>query len=91
MKKDIHPDNYRLVVFEDLNNGFRILTRSTVASSETTKWSVDNKEYPLVKVHISSASHPFFTGQKTKPSKTSLKMTAACNRTLFLYINRSYN
>ena len=64
MKKDIHPDNYRLVVFEDLNNGFRILTRSTVASSETTKWSVDNKEYPLVKVHISSASHPFFTGQE---------------------------
>lgn len=63
MKKDLHPDNYRLVVFEDLNNGTRILTRSTVASEETTKWE-DGKEYPLVKVHITSASHPFFTGEE---------------------------
>ena len=63
MKKSIHPNNYHLVVFEDLNNGARFLTRSTVASAETTKWE-DNNEYPLVKVHISSASHPFFTGQE---------------------------
>ena len=63
MKKTIHPDNYQLVVFEDLNNGARILTRSTVESKETTKWE-DGKEYPLVKVHISSASHPFFTGEE---------------------------
>lgn len=63
MKKSIHPDNYRLVVFEDLNDGTRILTRSTVASEETTKWE-DGNEYPLVKVHISSSSHPFFTGQE---------------------------
>ncbi len=63
MKKDLHPDNYRLVVFEDLNNGFRFLTRSTAAAEETTKWE-DGKEYPLVKVHVTSASHPFFTGEE---------------------------
>ncbi len=63
MKKSLHPDNYRLVVFEDLNNGFRFLTRSTVAAEEKTKWD-DGKEYPLVKVHITSASHPFFTGEE---------------------------
>lgn len=63
MKKDIHPDNYRHVVFEDLNNGTRILTRSTIATEEKTKWD-DGKEYPLVKVHISSSSHPFFTGEE---------------------------
>lgn len=63
MKKDIHPDNYRLVVFEDLNNGQRILTRSTVASEETTKWE-DGNEYPLVKVHITSFSHPYYTGEE---------------------------
>ena len=63
MKKNIHPTNYRLVVFEDLNDGTRILTRSTVASDETIKWE-DGNEYPLVKVHISSSSHPFYTGQE---------------------------
>ncbi len=63
MKKDIHPTNYRLVVFEDLNDGTRIITKSTVKSEETTKWE-DGNEYPLVKVHISSSSHPFYTGQE---------------------------
>lgn len=63
MKKDIHPKNYRPVVFEDLNNGFRFLTRSTVVTEETIKWE-DGKEYPLVKVHITSQSHPFFTGEE---------------------------
>lgn len=63
MKKDIHPSDYRVVVFEDLNNGTRFLTRSTVASEETIKWE-DGNEYPLVKVHISSSSHPFFTGEE---------------------------
>jgi large subunit ribosomal protein L31 len=63
MKKSLHPDNYRLVVFEDLNNGFRFITRSTVAAEDTTKWE-DGNEYPLVKVHITSASHPFFTGEE---------------------------
>lgn len=62
MKKTIHPDNYRNVVFQDLNNGTTFLTRSTVATEETIK--LDGKEYPLVKVHISSASHPYFTGEE---------------------------
>jgi len=63
MKKDIHPSSYRPVVFEDLNNGFKFLTRSTVATEETTKWE-DGTDYPLVKVHITSTSHPFFTGEE---------------------------
>jgi large subunit ribosomal protein L31 len=63
MKKDLHPDNYQLMVFEDLNNGFRILTRSTAKTEDTTKWE-DGKEYPLLKVHITSASHPFYTGEE---------------------------
>ncbi len=63
MKKDLHPTNYRPVVFKDLNNGEMFLTRSTVASEETVKFT-DGKEYPLISVHISSASHPFFTGQE---------------------------
>lgn len=63
MKKDIHPDNYRAVVFQDLNTGWSFLTKSTVASEETIKWE-DGQEYPLVKVHVSSNSHPFFTGQE---------------------------
>lgn len=62
MKKDLHPKTYRPVVFQDLNDGTTFLTRSTVATEETIK--VDGVEYPLVKVHISSSSHPFFTGQK---------------------------
>ena len=63
MKKDIHPTAYRLVVFEDLNNGHRLLTRSTIQTPETTKYD-DGKEYPFVKVHITSTSHPFFTGEE---------------------------
>lgn len=62
MKKDLHPQNYRPVVFQDINNGTNFLTRSTASTDETIK--LDGKEYPLVKVHISSASHPFFTGQE---------------------------
>ncbi|HSX45436.1 MAG TPA: type B 50S ribosomal protein L31 [Candidatus Saccharimonadia bacterium] len=63
MKQSLHPDDYRLVVFEDLNNGFRFMTRSTAAAEETTKWE-DGKEYPLIKVHITSASHPYYTGEE---------------------------
>lgn len=63
MKQGLHPDNYQPVVYEDLNNGFRFLTRSTATSEETTKWE-DGNEYPLIKVHITSASHPFFTGEE---------------------------
>ena len=63
MKADIHPADYRLVVFEDLNNGQRFLTKSTAPSQETIKWE-DGQSYPLIKVHISGASHPFYTGQE---------------------------
>jgi large subunit ribosomal protein L31 len=62
MKKDLHPSNYRLVVFQDLNNGTTYLTRSTVGTDETI--DLDGATYPLVKVHISSSSHPFFTGEE---------------------------
>ena len=62
MKKDLHPKNYRPVVFQDLNNNTTYLTRSTVATEETIK--LDGVEYPLVKVHISSSSHPFYTGEE---------------------------
>lgn len=62
MKKDLHPKNYRLVVFQDLNNNQTYLTRSTVATDETIK--LDGVEYPLVKVHISGSSHPFYTGEE---------------------------
>lgn len=62
MKKGIHPDNYRLVVFQDLNNNSNIITRSTVVTDDKIK--LKGVEYPLVKVHISSSSHPFFTGEE---------------------------
>jgi large subunit ribosomal protein L31 len=63
MKKAIHPDDYRMVVFQDEAAKFAFLTRSTAKSTETIKWT-DGKEYPLIKMHISSASHPFFTGEE---------------------------
>jgi len=62
MQKDIHP-KYEFVVFQDVAANFSFLTRSTVKSNDKTKWT-DGKEYPLVKVDISSASHPFFTGKQ---------------------------
>lgn len=62
MKKDLHPTNYRPVVFQDLNNDQTYITQSTVATDDTI--TVDGTEYPLVKVHISSSSHPFFTGEE---------------------------
>lgn len=62
MKKNLHPANYRLVVFQDLNNNTTYLTKSTVASDETI--TLEGVEYPLVKVHITSSSHPFFTGEE---------------------------
>ena len=60
MKKDIHP-NYRSVVFKDVSVDFAFLTKSTIETNETIKWE-DGNEYPFVKVDISSASHPFYTG-----------------------------
>ena len=61
MKDGIHP-NYREVVFLDTSCDFGFVTRSTVATNETIKWK-DGNEYPLIKIDISSASHPFYTGQ----------------------------
>lgn len=63
MKSSIHPTQYRPVVFSDDAAGFAFLTQSTAQTNETIKWE-DGKEYPLVKIHISSASHPFFTGEE---------------------------
>ena len=63
MKSSIHPQDYRLVVFSDEQAGFAFLTRSTAQTTETIKWK-DGKTYPLVKIHISSASHPYFTGEE---------------------------
>ena len=62
MKADIHPQ-YREVVFQDVTSDFKILTRSTLSSKETVKWE-DGNEYPLLKIEISSSSHPFYTGQQ---------------------------
>lgn len=63
MKSSIHPTTYRPVVFSDDVAKFSFLTQSTAQTDETIKWE-DGKEYPLIKVHISSASHPFFTGEE---------------------------
>ena len=62
MKADIHP-NYKPVVFQDISSDFVFLTKSTMSSKETIKWE-DGQEYPLIKVEISSHSHPFFTGKQ---------------------------
>ncbi len=62
MKKDIHP-KINQVVFKDMSCDFAFLTTSTLTSKETIKWE-DGKEYPVVKVEISSASHPFYTGKQ---------------------------
>jgi len=63
MKADIHPKNYRLVIFRDNSSGERFLLGSTVETNKTDTWT-DGKEYPLSLVEISSASHPFYTGQE---------------------------
>lgn len=62
MKKGIHPD-YRPVVFQDASADFTFLTRSTIKTDETIQWE-DGNTYPLIKLEISSASHPFFTGKQ---------------------------
>ncbi len=61
MKAGIHPEGYRLVIFHDNASGERFLIGSTVATSESEKWE-DGVEYPLSRVEVSSASHPFYTG-----------------------------
>jgi len=62
MKKGIHPENYRFVVFKDMSNEVSFITKSTASSNETIKMD-DGNEYPLIKVEISNTSHPFYTGK----------------------------
>lgn len=62
MKKGLHPENYRLVVFKDMSNDNTFITKSTVDTKETIKME-DGQEYPLVKLEISNTSHPFYTGK----------------------------
>ncbi|MDR9397742.1 type B 50S ribosomal protein L31 [Salibacter sp.] len=62
MKKGIHPDNYRLVVFKDTSNDYTFMSRSCAPAKETIKWE-DGNEYPLVKLEISHKSHPYYTGK----------------------------
>lgn len=63
MKKDIHPNNYRPVIFVDNSNDAKFLIPSTIETTEVGKWT-DGKEYPLYRVEISSASHPFYTNEE---------------------------
>ncbi|MFA6459392.1 MAG: type B 50S ribosomal protein L31 [Candidatus Paceibacterota bacterium] len=89
MKKEIHPENYRPVIFADTSSGNKFLISSTIETKETGKWT-DGKEYPMKTVEISSASHPFYTNQdktidtagrvekfKTRQSKAKAKPVAA--------------
>jgi large subunit ribosomal protein L31 len=62
MKKDIHPKNYRLVVFKDMSNDYTFITRSTAGTRDTIVME-DGVEYPLIKLEISHTSHPFYTGK----------------------------
>jgi large subunit ribosomal protein L31 len=62
MRKDIHPDDYRMVVFKDMSNDYSFVCPSCATSHETIKWE-DGVEYPLYKLDISDKSHPFYTGQ----------------------------
>jgi large subunit ribosomal protein L31 len=64
MKKDIHPENYRKVIFTDTSSGERFLISSTADTNKKDKWE-DGKEYPMKEIEISSASHPFYTGKDT--------------------------
>jgi len=61
MKKDLHPANYRPVVFKDMSNGDMFVSRSTIATKETIEY--EGETLPLVKLEISSSSHPFYTGK----------------------------
>ena len=78
MRKGIHPEGYRLVVFKDVTNDYTFVTRSTAPSKETITWE-DGNDYPLVKVEISHKSHPFFTG-KTQHIDTAGRIDKFKNR-----------
>ena len=60
MRKDIHPKEYRTVVFKDMSNETAFVSKSTIKTKDTIVWE-DGKEYPLIKLEISNTSHPFFT------------------------------
>ncbi|MCQ2258155.1 MAG: type B 50S ribosomal protein L31 [Bacteroidaceae bacterium] len=62
MKQGIHPENYRTVIFKDMSNGDMFLSKSTAKSNETEVFT-DGQEYPVIKIEISSTSHPFYTGK----------------------------
>jgi len=62
MKENLHPQNYRPVVFKDMSNDYAFITRSCVETKETIKWE-DGNDYPVVKLEISNTSHPFYTGK----------------------------
>ncbi|MCG8475818.1 MAG: type B 50S ribosomal protein L31 [Cytophagales bacterium] len=68
MKKDIHPE-YRPVIFHDLSSDFKFMTRSTATSKETIEWE-DGNTYPVIKVEVSSESHPFYTGKASTARRT---------------------
>lgn len=89
MKKDIHPQEYRSVIFHDNSNGKQFLIASTIKTKETAKFT-DGKEYPVFYVEVTSASHPFYTGDekvmdaagrvekfKTRQTKQTTKKIAA--------------
>lgn len=63
MKKDIHPESHRMVIFHDNSSGSRFLVGSTIHAEATDKWE-DGNEYPVAYVDVSSASHPFYTGNE---------------------------
>ena len=63
MKKGIHPENYRLVVFKDMSNDYSFMSKSCANTKDSVKWE-DGNEYPLIKLEISHKSHPFFTGKQ---------------------------
>ena len=64
MKKEIHPDDYRLVVFKDMSNDYAFICPSCAPTKEKIQWE-DGNEYPLIKIEVSSASHPFYTGKSS--------------------------
>ncbi|MEZ5739121.1 MAG: type B 50S ribosomal protein L31 [Burkholderiaceae bacterium] len=68
MKEGIHP-SYREVVFQDMTTGTRFITRTTASTRETTKWE-DGKDYPLIKLEMTSESHPFYTGAQQRVRET---------------------
>ena len=78
MKQGIHPENYRTVIFKDMSNGDMFLSKSTAKSNETEVFT-DGQEYPVIKIEISSTSHPFYTG-KAKLVDTAGRVDKFMNR-----------